>query len=66
MELICEEISVIEQKFIQSKERYHVDNQKLIDLQINDAKLTLKVLKEEIPKLSDKGYEFKFLSQVVN
>ena len=27
---------------------------------------TLKVLKEEIPKLSDKGYEFKFLSQVVN
>tara|TARA_B100000674_G_scaffold495700_1_gene523855 strand:+ start:3354 stop:4205 length:852 start_codon:yes stop_codon:yes gene_type:complete len=27
---------------------------------------TLKVLKEEIPKISDKGYEFKFLSQVVN
>tara|TARA_B100000212_G_scaffold305081_1_gene252869 strand:+ start:155 stop:1786 length:1632 start_codon:yes stop_codon:yes gene_type:complete len=47
LELLIEELSVEEQKLIQSKERQDFDNQKLIDYQKKDARLTLKVLSKE-------------------
>tara|TARA_Y100000589_G_C27197207_1_gene647420 strand:- start:2377 stop:4038 length:1662 start_codon:yes stop_codon:yes gene_type:complete len=47
LELIMDELSFEEQKVIQSKKRFILDNQKIIQSQLRDAKLTLKALDAE-------------------